>query len=179
MLIIGLTGWTKSGKTELSKSIPGWHSVAYADRLRDFIYALNPGLFDGSFVKDVIDFYGWDGYKNTIYKNEIRELIQRIGTECGRGILGEDIWINVLMSSLDENKNYIVHDVRFENEAQAIRSRAGRIVKITRPGCGPVNDHSSEKPIPEHLVDDVLNNEGTIEESSARLQQVIQSVWYT
>ncbi len=38
----------------------------------------------------------------------------------------------------------VVSDMRYRNEAQAIRHRGGVLIRIERPGVGPINDHISE-----------------------------------
>lgn len=52
-----------------------------------------------------------DGVKN-------RKFLQIIGTELGRDLLGEDIWIDYLFNILDPDLEVvIIDDVRMENEA--------------------------------------------------------------
>ena len=38
----------------------------------------------------------------------------------------------------------VVSDMHYRNEAQAIRHRGGVLIRIERPGVGPINDHISE-----------------------------------
>lgn len=47
-----------------------------------------------------------------------RKFLQTIGTELGRDLLGEDIWIDYLFNTLDPDLEVaIIDDVRMENEA--------------------------------------------------------------
>jgi hypothetical protein len=66
---------------------------------------------------------------------QTRKRLQEIGTELGRDKYGDDIWCNVLNNwikvySLRGIKRFIITDVRFENEANFIKSLGGKIIKI-------------------------------------------------
>lgn len=177
MEIIGLSGYARAGKDEAAAVLVnefGFVQVAFADKLREVLYALNP-LVDvwrqwdaepGSvYVKDVIDEYGWTGYKDTIYGGEIRRLLQRLGTEAGRQTLWDTIWIDAALAGLDENAKVVVSDARFFNEFDALRARGGYIWRIERPGVGPVSDHPSETEAPKYNRFSLfLHNNGTLEE---------------
>ena len=84
----------------------------------------------------------------------VRKLIQLLGTECGRNIIHPNIWVNALFADynvdsyvtkqdikdfdLEEEKynlrsSWIITDVRFENEAQAIKDRGGIVIRVNRP----------------------------------------------
>ena len=160
MEIIGLSGFARSGKDEAAKVLVeefGFVRVAFADKLREMVYALNPivavdTVEDGTpnwyheetrYVQDVIDQYGWDGYKETKYGTEIRRLLQRLGTEAGRQTLWDTIWIDAALDTVSANK-VVVTDARFYNEFDAVRERGGVIWRIERDGVGPANSHASE-----------------------------------
>lgn len=155
MQIIGLSGFARAGKDETAKVLVeefGFTQVAFADKLRDMIYALNPIVeveFDGDWaeyicVQDVIDEFGWGGYKETAYGDEIRRLLQRLGTEAGRQTLWDTIWIDAAFAGQPQDAKIVVSDARFFNEFDAIRQRGGEIWRVERPGVGPANDHASE-----------------------------------
>jgi hypothetical protein len=74
---------------------------------------------------------------------EIRGLLQRMGTEVGRQMFGEQVWINKAMEIAEREDNVVFSDVRFHNEADAILRAGGRLWRVTRPGVGPVNSHAS------------------------------------
>lgn len=87
----------------------------------------------------------------------VRELLQRIGTDCMRDNLHQNTWVNALMSEYkatgtkikDSYKgkvldaletdceeiypNWVVTDVRFPNEFQAIKDRGGIVIRVVRP----------------------------------------------
>lgn len=164
MEIIALSGFARAGKDETAKVLVeefGFKQVAFADKLRDMVYALNPIVAHKTFVEetdlgsirakstpvyaqDVIDVYGWGGYKETEYGSELRRLLQRLGTEAGRQTLWDSIWIDAALTGLALDAKIVVSDARFFNEFDAVRSRGGEIWRIEREGVGPANDHASE-----------------------------------
>lgn len=179
-MIVGLSGYARSGKDEAAKVLVenhGFTRIAFADKLRDFLYALNPLInptperyFTNPKqpvrLRDVIgdDRIGWEGYKETIYSDEIRGLLQRLGTEAGREVLWDSIWIDAAFHGLNPAGNYVVTDCRFPNEAEAVRSRNGAVVRITRSGVGPANGHASETSLDDYEFDYRIDNSGTLEE---------------
>lgn len=181
MEIIGLSGFARTGKDEAAKVLVeefGFTQIAFADRLRSFLYDLNPivrhhmkpsdSLYwaeEFPFLKDVIDEYGWDGYKETVWKDEIRRLLQRLGTEAGRQNLGDTIWIDSAFRGLPDDAKIVVSDPRFFNEFDAIRARGGQVWRVNRPGVGPLNDHASENEATDypHFYCQLLND-GTLDD---------------
>jgi hypothetical protein len=88
----------------------------------------------------------------------VRDFLQKLGTDALRNGLHHNVWVNALMAdytpewTTDEGRhnpvqefpNWIITDVRFPNEAKAIKDRGGIIIRIERPGVKPINDHPSE-----------------------------------
>lgn len=183
MEIIALSGYARSGKDEAAKVLVeefGFTRVAFADKLRDFLYALNPIVSKASdfanefddgrplLLQPVIDHYGWDGYKASPFGPEIRRLLQRLGTEAGRQVLGDNIWIDAALTGFDDDARLVVTDCRFPNEAEAIRERGGYIVRVTREGVGPAvgqdgKVHPSETSLDDWKFDYRISNDSTLE----------------
>jgi len=175
-MIIGLSGFARSGKDEFAKVAVeefGFKRIAFADKLREFLYALNPivmGEWDKNVgmayarVSQVIDYFGWDGYKESDYGPEIRTLLQRLGTEAGRQTLWDTIWIDAALGECHLDVNYVVSDARFLNEFEAITRRRGTIVRVEREGVGPANDHASEMEALTYDFPIVIENNGTLDE---------------
>ncbi|QOI67480.1 deoxynucleoside monophosphate kinase [Streptomyces phage Beuffert] len=165
-MIIGLAGYARSGKDSAADALEsvGFCRIAFADKLREFAYALDPEL-DGDYsLKDVIDEYGWGGYKESYYASAIREQLQFIGTDCVRNILGPDTWVNATFNAMDFSKDYVITDVRFPNEAEGIREKGGLVYRVIREGVGPANSHYSEVALDDFPFDDVILNYGTLNE---------------
>lgn len=70
--------------------------------------------------------------------------------------------------------NWIITDVRFPNEAQAIKDRGGIMIRIERPGveshCG--GQHPSETALDNYNFDYVIENEGSIDELIQKIKQL-------
>lgn len=173
-MIIGFSGYARAGKSESALALQelGWGVTAFADKLREFLYTLNPLVQPGTQaafgthyrpgrLKNIIDTYGWDGYKKTPYNDEIRRLIQTLGTDCGRDLLGENVWVNATINKIrldSSRKNWVIQDVRFPNEAKAIQILGGKIIRVNREGVGPVNDHPSETALDDWDFDAIITN---------------------
>lgn len=188
MEIIGLSGYARSGKDEAAKVLVeeyGFTRVAFADKLRETLYALNPlvavevedyevnvgieeEIIRGGhseeevYLVDVIAQFGWDGYKESYYGTEIRRLLQRMGTEVGRDILGENIWVDSTFHNLSYDSKIVITDCRFVNEAKAVLNRGGKMWRVEREGVGPVNDHPSEIGLDNWNFDVKLHNSGSL-----------------
>ncbi|MHA6140924.1 deoxynucleotide monophosphate kinase family protein [Pseudomonas mohnii] len=66
-------------------------------------------------------------------------------------------------------KIIIIKDIRFENEAEYIRSIGGAIWHIVRDNAEQVTQHSSELGIEIHRGDIVIHNNGTLDEYKSQL----------
>lgn len=183
MEIIGLSGYARSGKDEVAKIFvkEGYTRVAFADKLREVLYALNP-IVDTEWqltsvpkafhwhVQDVINEYGWNGYKETRFGPEIRRLLQRLGTEAGRQTLWDSIWIDAAFAGYRDDAKIVVTDCRFVNEADAIKQRGGSVLRVSRPGVDAFNDHPSETSLDTYDFDGFIQNDGTLE----KLEQTVR-----
>jgi len=172
-MIIGLSGYAQSGKDTVANILVSkyeFERVAFADAIRSILWEMNPIVKDGGFtLQGVVTAYGWD--KAKIMFPEIRRLLQELGVSC-RNTLGEEVWVNaVLRKANDKTKNYVISDVRFENEAAIIKQMDGYLWRVKRPGIEAVNGHVSESEMDGYKVDQILNNGGTIEELELLVQQ--------
>lgn len=184
-LVIGLTGFASAGKDEAAKALVarlGFTRIAFADPLREMLYALNPVVvFEGGYygttlfpgggmdfwansgdrVQDLVNAYGWEDAKKV---PEVRTLLQRLGTEAGRNILGDNIWVETALKEAARFPAVVFTDVRFPNEARAVRRLGGKVIRVVRPGVSAVNNHISDAGQAEIEVDYVLHNDGTVED---------------
>jgi hypothetical protein len=187
-VIIGLSGYARSGKDEAAVALQqiGFKRVAFADKLREVLYQLDPLIAptpEKYFVeaknpvrlKEVIDDYGWGTYKETRYATEIRRLLQRLGTEAGRQTLWDSIWVDAAFAGLAPEDNVVVTDCRFPNEAEAVKERDGEVWRITRAGVGPANSHASETSLDDWDFDVSIMNDGSLEDYHGLVRELAQS----
>lgn len=132
----------------------------------------------------------------TAYKTEYtpRILLQYIGTDLFRKLIHENVWVNATMIdykfncrpiylepqrfepdliAIEESK-WIITDVRFPNEADAIKQRKGINIRLQRNSdIEQVNEHLSETALDLYQFDYVINNNGTIEELIEQVKQIL------
>lgn len=181
--LIGLCGYAQVGKDTVASLLisAGWERVAFADKLRDVLYAMNPIICDwpreGWFrVKNIVDSEGWDVAK-TRYA-EVRELLQRLGTEAGRENIDNNIWVGLGEDKIEAAfpNSVVVTDCRFQNELALIKRRKGTLVWIDRPGVAPANAHASEHSVSRSDCDVVLDNDGSIEDLAIKVKNLREMV---
>lgn len=175
---VGLHGFEGSGKDTVASILAeyGYNRVAFADILRDALYILNPVILSDSYgrdfrLKEIVDEIGWDAAKRSY--DEIRRMLQVLGTEVGRELIGQDVWVDAAFKKLDADKRYVFTDLRFKNEHQAIDQNLGLLLKIRRPGAGPVNDHKSAQELPDAWFDAHIDNDGDIKSLHTKVVKVL------
>jgi hypothetical protein len=174
-MIIGLAGYARAGKDTVAQILVeerGFRRIAFADALRDMLAALDPYI-GTTRLSDRLNWHGWEATKAD---PEVRRLLQRLGTEAGRDVLGPDVWVDAAVRKMDleSEENYVVSDVRFPNELQAIRSY-GQVWRIERPGCEPVNGHVSETALDGARFDRVISNNGSIDDLAERVLRLVDA----
>jgi len=120
-----------------------------------------------------------------------RKLLQLLGTEAGRNIIHPNIWVNALMSKYkctDDTKraslgntldysncefpNWIITDLRFENELKAVKDRGGISIRVERPGLTESN-HLSETSLDLAIFDFIINNDKDIEHLINEVKEIL------
>ncbi len=72
-----------------------------------------------------------------------RYIMQHLGTEWGRHIHGEDFWVDMWRNKIQDIERVVCDDVRFKNEAAAIGSSGGFVIKLL--GKNKPGKHESEQ----------------------------------
>lgn len=162
--LIGLSGYAQSGKDTVGRIITehyGHEPVSFSDKLREFLYAQRViYLPDGRLLNDVVDEIGWEEAR-LVYP-VIRELQQYTGTDAGRNLIYDRIWVDASMRSMLPGQPYVFTSVRFPNEAEVITEAGGVLLRVVRPGVGPVNAHMSDTQLDGWRFDGIVVNSGTI-----------------
>lgn len=106
-----------------------------------------------------------------------RLLLQLLGTECGRGILHPNIWVNSLFSHYNPYKsNWIVTDVRFPNEADKVLELGGTLIRIERPGKDSGSTHESETALDNYTkFTHTIINDGSVKDLSDKIHAISHS----
>lgn len=129
-MIIGLGYKARSGKDTAAAYMHehyGFTVVAFADALKSAcreIFGLSQAQLYGD-QKEVEDTYWHDTPRN---------ILQKVGTECLRRGYRQDVWIRALGRKIlqSPSNNWVVTDVRFPNEADAVKSWGGKVVVVNR-----------------------------------------------
>jgi hypothetical protein len=163
--IIAITGYAQSGKDEVAKVLVERHKfvrISFAEPIRTALLTLNPYIKDNLRVSDILDSIGYEAAKRQY--PEYRRLLQVFGTEVAREQWKDSFWVDLAFDQMDPEKDYVIPDCRFPNEADAVLAHGGEIWRVKRPGVGPVNAHASDNLIETIGADVILNNEGTLAE---------------
>lgn len=167
-MLIGIHGPLNSGKDTVADIIQAhkqdrFGRYAFAKPLKDALKGMlgftDLQLEDRVLKEQVDPFWGFTP----------RRAMQLLGTEFGREMLRKDIWIKRAELEIAKNheagKHTIITDVRFENEAEWIRSRDDAVlIYILAPNI--VKDeryqHASEAGISRANTDIVLVNDKSL-----------------
>jgi hypothetical protein len=104
-----------------------------------------------------------------------REFLQEIGTDFTKPILGSDIWVKTLKNNIKDlspHFNICIGDLRFDNEAKMLQNLNAHIVEIMRD-VEAVNNHESENGINDFFIDEVIDNNGSIEDFEKSINMLI------
>jgi hypothetical protein len=163
-VIIGLCGAAGAGKGSVASILEsrGFATLSFADPIYEAVSAIT-----GLTVSELQDrgrkenALGWISYSP-------RRLLQSLGTDWGRNMIHPEIWVMATMQRMLAGGDYCIPDVRFVNEAAAIRARGGVVWRVERPGhsllTGDAAAHESERGIPDEYVDSRVVNDGTLDD---------------
>lgn len=185
--LVALSGYAGAGKDTAALALlaDGWTRASFADKLREVALAVDPLVPASSYAGTVptdaapvlrverlsalVGRVGWTVAKRN---EEVRSLLQRFGTDAGRRVLGENVWVDAVMGDLPDGP-VVFTDCRFPNEAAAIRDAGGMVVRVVRPGVSAVNAHVSETALDGYDFDAVVVNGGDPEEVGRQLRAVV------
>jgi hypothetical protein len=177
---IGFSGWARSGKdTAADYAIKnyGYTKASFAEPIREALFRLNPKINVGGFsqasLATAVKSFGWEDLKT--FSVDVRPLMQRLGTEVGREMFGDNFWVEAALDRIPDGAKVVFSDVRYPNEADSIKALGGQIYRINRDGVGPANGHPSETALNDYAFDGRIDNSGTVEQLYGQIDRVINA----
>jgi hypothetical protein len=184
--IIGVSGYARSGKDSVGEVLRreyGFVRRAFADPMRDALYRLDPpvtrpGRSELFSLARVVDDLGWEQAK--VECPEVRPMLQRMGTEVGREMFGQNVWVEMVMfdiatTHLTEGASYFVlTDLRYPNELEALLARGGKAIRVERPGVNPAGSHLTETALDGAEFSAAITNDGTLADLKQKVLDVVE-----
>lgn len=164
--VILIGGALRAGKDTVADHLVekyGFTKLGMSDPLLEALLALDPWATAGSFgaagdhkpglrVSDVIKQFGYTQAKAK--SPEIRRLLQKLGTEVGRNIIGEDVWVDIatrrVQGHVKAGRSVVLTGIRFPNEldiADRIQGASVITAYVSRPSAekdAAATAHTSE-----------------------------------
>lgn len=197
-MIIGICGLIGSGKGTVADILvdQGFTKVSFADKLKDgvsTIFGWDRAMLEG----DTDESRQWREQPDDFWCNETqmevtpRLVLQLFGTDCMRDGFYDGVWVSLLKKTiLDNPGNYVVPDVRFENEIEMIRSIGGEVWEVKRnvdpewlieyetTGVEPTTVHPSEWRWIKSKKDEVITNDSTLQDLNRQVLSHLGAIPY-
>lgn len=182
-MIVGICGLIGSGKDTIAEHLIQNHKfvkISFADKLKDAVATMFDwprDMLDGKteqsrFWREQVDQF-WTA--ETGREITPRLVLQEFGTDCMRNGFDDGIWVSLVKQQIMKtpNVNYVIPDVRFDNEANMIKSIHGEVWRVRRGadpvwfrmyqdiGVEPKDVHASEWKWANVNFNTVLDNHGT------------------
>ena len=146
-MIIGICGLIGCGKGTVGDILVddyGFTKLSFADKLKDgvaTVFNWDRAMLEG----DTVESREWRETQDNFWTRETgrtitpRLVLQEFGTDCMRHGFDDGIWVSLVKQELVKypNKNFVIPDVRFPNEANMIKSIHGEVWRVRR-GQDPV-----------------------------------------
>lgn len=193
MILLAMYGRARSGKDTAADYLAqqlGLYKYAFAEPLK-------------TMLKSVFGDHFHEGDRSGICPEtgkSYREMMQTLGTEWGRELMTQDVWINLVQKKWEWVKGgsafttdlgtvgnvqlngralvngMILSDLRFDSEAEWVKSQGGIVIEITRgidTLTPSVASHASEAGIRDDLADLLVVNHGTVEDLHKLLDSIV------
>lgn len=138
-MIIGLLGFAGSGKGTAADILVsrGFKKESFADPVKDAVAAIfgwERSLLEGDTDESRLFRETRDEWWSKRFNYDVtpRFMLQLMGTEAGREVFHDSLWIHSMEKRIEKNEHTVIADVRFANECDFIRSKGGFIVRVVR-----------------------------------------------
>jgi hypothetical protein len=127
LVVLGLSGRAGCGKDYIHQNFLrplGFHQWSFAWHFKVWVVAQRRATYEEVFHTK---------------PPHVRHMLQQEGTELGRNVYGEDIWVDAMFGwfqLLNETwgiNKFCVPDVRFPNEVYGIQRNGGKVIRIIAP----------------------------------------------
>ncbi len=155
-IIIGLVGLPHSGRRVVGARLVnrfGFTPVDFGDAIDRMLEVLGADKesLHGQKQRDPVPDLGGRSFQ---YAK------QALGYHFGRRMISENVWIGPWRRRVAQTTgNMVVSDIRFPNEAEAVREAGGLIIRVDRPGRPALNNATS-RILTQIRVDGVFINTG-------------------
>ena len=176
--VIGLGGRLRAGKEVVAERLEkehGFKRLGMSDAPHEALLAIDPIVDPGASARggepvtypEMVERYGYVEAKK---RPEVRRLLQALGTEVGRNMIGENVWVNIMARKIDDflyaDRPVVITGIRFPNELTMIHQFAGKTVWVERPtesASAQTASHASENSVGEPDFDVTLLNDSTLD----------------
>ena len=202
-MIIGLVGFIGSGKGTVGDILEqkGFVKDSFAKPLKDacsVMFGWPREMLEGDTEvsrkwREEPDVYWSEKFGKSFSP---RLALQLMGTEAGRNVFHEDIWVISLLNR-SKGKDVVVTDVRFQNEIKYIQDNGGIVIRVKRGeepewynlaldanqgfssaqmGMRDKGIHQSETNWIGSDFDYVIENDGTITDLGNKVNELLQFI---
>jgi hypothetical protein len=140
-MIVGLVGFIGAGKGSVADILQrhAFKKESFANSVKDavsIIFGWDRALLEG----DTPESRAWREQDDEFWSKKLgksfspRLALQLMGTEAGRDVFHPDLWVHTVLNRCRQNpsSNYVIADVRFPNEIEAIREAGGIVIRVKR-----------------------------------------------
>ncbi len=185
--IVGIGGLLRHGKDEVADrlvAVHGWIKMGMSDPLNDALLTLDPWIAPmGGFDPPTRygELHDSVGYVEAKTHPEVRRLLQKLGTEVGRDMIGQNTWTDIMVRNVrrlsdDGVPGIIVTGVRFPNEIRVVKEElGGDLWWVNRPSLGETvhAGHASENSVSGADFDIIIENDKTLKDLYAKVDSLI------
>ena len=161
--IVGFMGAAGSGKSSAASFVAqqyGFTQYSMAQPLKSMIRML---LIEAAYShmeahNRMMDRTWKEAPMEELSGKTLRHAMQTLGTEWGRTQMHPDFWVNFFKMRLDRfpYNNFVLDDIRFQNEADFIKAQGGLTIGIYRPDGGAKLGALEAKHVSEELPEPMV-----------------------
>lgn len=161
--LIALGGKLRAGKDAVGdylESSHGFVKMGMSDALNEALLALNPWIDievttdHGDTTVTLVsteryqDLHDRVGYVEAKKNPEVRRLLQVLGTEVGRDMIDQDVWVKIaekkILDLWSQGRDVVITAIRFPNELDMVRRLGGINAWIERPEALRIDSNGLE-----------------------------------